>query len=57
MKKSFKKAVAVLLAVLMVAFSVPFSAFAAVGDYHPNIELQFGTFHGDKATDWQNLQM
>lgn len=54
MKKSFKKAVAVLLAVLMVAFSVPFSAFAAVGDYHPNIELQFGTFHGDKATDWRD---
>ena len=29
MKKTFKKAIAVLLAVLMVAFSVPFSAFAA----------------------------
>lgn len=29
MKKTFRKAIAVLLAVLMVAFSVPFSAFAA----------------------------
>lgn len=29
MKKTFRKAIAVLLAVLMVAFSVPFSALAA----------------------------
>ena len=55
MKKSFKKAVAVLLAVLMVAFSVPFTALAgAAGDYSPNVEVQFGTFHADDATDWQD---
>lgn len=53
MKKSFKKAVAVLLAVLMVAFSVPFTALAAPGDYEPNIDLAFGTFHADDATDWR----
>lgn len=43
MKKSFKKAVACLLAVLMVVFSVPFTAVAAPGDYNPDIDLQFGT--------------
>lgn len=53
MKKSFKKAVAVLLAVLMVAFSVPFTALAAPGDYQPDIKLAFGTFHHDAATDWR----
>lgn len=54
MKKSFKKAIAVLLAVLMVVFSVPFTALAAAGDYQPNINLYFGTFHADDATDWQD---
>lgn len=54
MKKPFKKAVAVLLAVLMCAFSVPFTALAAPGDYEPDIELQFGTFHADDATDWRD---
>lgn len=54
MKKSFKKAVAVLLAVLMVAFSVPFTAFAAPGDYTPNLNLMFGTFHTDSVSDWQD---
>lgn len=32
MKKTFRKAIAVLLAVLMVAFSVPFSALAGTPD-------------------------
>ena len=54
MKKPFKKAVAVLLAVLMCAFSVPFTALAAPGDYAPDIDLQFGTFHADDATDWRD---
>lgn len=54
MKKSFKKAVAVLLSVLMVAFSVPITALAAPGDYAPNVEMVFGTFHADDATDWQD---
>lgn len=53
MKKSFKKAVAVLLAVLMVVFSVPFTALAAPGDYYPDIRLAYGTFHHDRATDWR----
>lgn len=52
MKKPFKKAVAVLLAVLMAAFSVPFTALAAPGDYAPDIDIQLGTFHADDATDW-----
>ena len=54
MKKSFKKAVAVLLSVLMVAFSVPITTLAAAGDYNPNVEMVFGTFHADDATDWQD---
>ncbi|MBQ9530617.1 MAG: hypothetical protein IJR70_00950 [Eubacterium sp.] len=45
MKKSFKKAIACLLAVLMVAFSMPFSALAAPGDYEPDLQLQFSTFY------------
>lgn len=53
MKRSFKKAVAVLLAVLMVAFSVPFTALAAPGDYSPNVELSFGTFHHMNVS-WQD---
>lgn len=56
MKRSFKKAVAVLLAVLMVAFSVPYTALAAAGDYEPNIDLMFGTFHHDMATDWRDYE-
>ena len=43
MKKSFKKAIAVILTVLMVLTSVPFTALAAPGDYEPNISLRFGT--------------
>ncbi len=43
MKKSFKKAIAVILTVLMVLTSVPFTALAAPGDYSPNISLRFGT--------------
>jgi len=41
MAKSIKRAIATLLAVLMVAFSMPFSALAAAGDYEPDIELMF----------------
>ena len=44
MKNSFKKAIACLLAVLMIAFSMPLSALAAVGDYEPDIQLQFSSF-------------
>ena len=46
MSKSFKKVVACLLAVLMVMFSVPFTALADGPDttvYTPDIQLQFGT--------------
>ena len=63
MKKSFKKVMACLLAVIMATFSMPFSALAAVGDYTPDIQLQFSTFCDDpcdptnktakSATDYQ----
>ena len=46
MNKTFKKVLACMLAVLMVVFSVPFTAFAAGEDttvYTPDIQLQFGT--------------
>lgn len=49
MKKTLKKAIAVLLTVLMVVFSVPMSALAVdafdYGSYAPDLALQFGTFH------------
>ena len=52
MRKSFKKVIACLLAVLMVTFSVPFSALAASADYKPNITMRFGTFVEDsEVTD------
>ena len=47
MKKSFKKVVACLLAVLMVTFSVPFTALASPDDWKPNFTLQFNTFVED----------
>ena len=43
MAKSFKKAIACLLAVLMVAFSMPFTAFADTAK--PNLDVQFGTLY------------
>ena len=52
MRKTFKKVIACLLAVLMVTFSVPFSALAASDDYKPNITMRFGTFVEDsEVTD------
>ena len=57
MSNSFKKVVACLLAVLMVMFSVPFTAFAAVDttEYTPDIQLQFGTlFQADSETAGAN---
>ena len=54
MNKTFKKAIAVILSVLMVIMSVPFTALAAVGDYTPNIKLQFGTFFDSNATDYND---
>jgi len=51
-RKTFKKVIACLLAVLMVTFSVPFSALAASDDYKPNITMRFGTFVEDsEVTD------
>lgn len=52
MNKTFKKAIAVILSVLMVVLSVPFTALAAPGDYEPNISMQFGTFIEDNATNY-----
>ena len=54
MNKTFKKAIAVILSVLMVIMSVPFTALAAVGDYTPNIKLQFGTFFDSGAADYND---
>lgn len=54
MNKTFKKAIAVILSFLMVIMSVPFTALAAVGDYSPNIKLQFGTFFDGGATDYND---
>lgn len=54
MNKTFKKAIAVILSVLMVIMSVPFTALAAVGDYSPNIKLQFGTFFDGGASDYND---
>lgn len=54
MNKTFKKAIAVILSVLMVIMSVPFTALAAVGDYTPNIKLQFGTFFDSGASDYND---
>ena len=52
MKKSFKKAIAVLLTVLMVVCSMPFTALAAIGDYQPDLRLQFGTFYASGGANW-----
>ena len=49
MNKTFKKAIAVILSVLMVVLSVPFTALAAPGDYEPNMKMSFGTFVEDNA--------
>ncbi len=56
MKKSLKRAIACLLAVLMVAFSMPFSAFAAASDnLTPDIRLQFYPLHLD-GEDYFNYE-
>ena len=58
MSKSFKKVIACLLAVLMVTFSVPFSALAAGYDYEPDIRIQFGALNenaGDSESWVSNL--
>ena len=54
MSKSFKKVVACLLAVLMVMFSVPFTALADGPDttvYTPDVRLQFGTLFQADGTN------
>lgn len=52
MNKTFKKAIAVILSVLMVVLSVPFTALAAPGDYEPNAKMYFGTFTEATATSF-----
>jgi hypothetical protein len=59
MAKSFKRVIACILAVLMVCFSMPFTALATPEDYQPNFTLRFGTFSADDAydvtsTDWSS---
>lgn len=55
MRKTFKKVVACLLAVLMVTFSVPFTALATPDDYKPNFTLQFNTFVADDSFDAEGI--
>ena len=55
MRKSFKKVVACLLAVLMVTFSVPLTALATPDDYKPNFTLQFNTFVADDSFDAEGI--
>lgn len=52
MNKTFKKAIAVILSVLMVVLSLPFTALAAPGDYAPNAKLSFGMFTEASATSF-----
>ena len=52
MNKTFKKAIAVILSVLMVVLSVPFTALAATGDYEPNMKMYFGTFVENNASGY-----
>ena len=52
MNKTFKKAIAVILSVLMVVLSVPFTALAAPGDYEPNAKMYFGTFVENNASGY-----
>ena len=52
MNKTFKKAIAVILSVLMVVLSIPFTALAAPGDYEPNAKMYFGTFTEASATSF-----
>jgi len=54
-RKSLKKVVACLLAVLMVTFSVPFTALATPDDYKPNFTLQFNTFVADDSFDAEGI--
>lgn len=52
MNKTFKKAIAVILSVLMVVLSLPFTALAAPGDYEPNAKMYFGTFVENNASGY-----
>lgn len=48
MKKSFKKAIAILLAVMMVVCAFPMSAFAA-DEAKPNVNIRLGAFTSDAS--------
>ncbi len=56
MKKSFKRSIAVILSVLMVIASLPFSALAASGEYHPNVVMQYGTIFDWNMYDTMHSQ-
>ena len=52
MQKSIKKVIAGAIAALMITSSMPIVASAAVGDYEPDVQLQFSSFFdADEQTD------
>ena len=52
MQKSIKKVIAGAIAALMITSSMPIVASAAVGDYEPDVHLQFSSFFdADEQTD------
>ncbi len=52
MQKSIKKVIAGAIAALMITSSMPIVASAAVGDYEPDVQLQFSSFFdADESTD------
>lgn len=55
MAKSFKKVLASLLAVLMVVFSMPFSAFAMGGDYKVDVTFQFSPVYTTEYFDYDEV--
>ena len=52
MQKSIKKIIAGAIAGLMVISSMPFTALAQVGDYAPDIQLQFSSFYDAESDVW-----
>ena len=56
MQKSIKKIIAGAVAGLMVISSMPFTALAAVGDYEPDVQLQFSTFYDAETAEYASYE-